>query len=520
MTTTTPPQPLLEAFSAFVAARIGLHFPPPRWPDMLRGLTRAAPAFGFTTVEPCVRWLMSCELSRQQVEILASQLSVGETYFFREPGVFAALEKEILPPLIAARRASGRQLRLWSAGCCTGEEAYSLAILLARLIPDLADWKVSVLGTDINPDFLAKAKRGVYREWSFRAAPGWLKAECFAPPEAGNHAVAPRFKQLVHFDYLNLAEDVYPSVLNNTNGMDVILCRNVLMYFEASVAAAAVRKLHRALVDGGYLIVSPTETSATIFPQFATLFFPDAIVYRKTDHPSSPPPPVWRWAPTATEFAAAAGFVDAAAPADLAAATHLPIAVPPVGPLVPEFAALPVPPQVAEFGDFANPNNLPVTTPYQAALAAYAAGAYDQVAALLAEPAADDPRALALLARACANQGRLADASRWCEAAVAADKVDPGLRYLLASVLDEQGLAGPAVTALKQALYLDQDFVLAHYALGNLYRRLEFPALARKHFAHARQLLRRQAPGAVLSDADGLSAGRLGEIIDATEGLL
>jgi chemotaxis protein methyltransferase CheR len=487
MTTPTLAEPLLQAFSDFLAQRIGLFFPPPRWPDLLRGLARAAPAFGFPELEPCVRWLMRSELSRQQVEILASQLSVGETYFFREPGVFAALENDILPPLIAARRAAGRSLRLWSAGCCTGEEPYSLAILLERLIPDLADWSVSILATDINPDFLAKAKRGHYSEWSFRAAPAWLKAQCFETPAAGRYVLAPRLRRLVHFDYLNLAEDAYPSVVNHTNGIDIVLCRNVLMYFEASAAAAVARKLHRALVEGGCLIVSPTETSATIFPQFTTQHFPDAIVYRKSEPPSPMPAP-------APPFV----WPDAA----LAAA---PEPLPETPPSAPNHTRAPATP--------------PPATPYQTALAAYALGDYERVAALLAEPAGDDARALALLARASANQGRLTDASRWCEAAVAANKVDPGLRYLLASVLDEQGLAAPAVAALKQALYLDQDFILAHYALGNLYRRLEHPVLARRHFSHARQLLRQLPSGAALPDAEGLSAGRLAEIIDATEGL-
>ena len=503
--TTTLDEPLLHVFSEFLAQRMGLYFPPPRWPDMLHGLNNAAPMFGFSELEPCLRWLMSSALSRQQVEILASQLSVGETYFFREPAVFSALEKDILPPLIAARRASGRHLRLWSAGCCTGEEPYSLAILLARLIPDLADWQLSILGTDINPHFLARAKHGLYREWSFRAAPAWLKTDCFATPEPGSYALAARFKRLVNFDYLNLAEDCYPSIDNHTNGIDIILCRNVLMYFEAAVAAAVVGKLQRALVDGGWLIVSPTETSPTLFAQFAMRQFPDVIVYRKAERSASPLP-----------SSPSLPFLPSFPPS-------FPLSWPePAASKAPEWleqAALPERlPLVPEL-----PRIIP-TTPYQAALAAYAEGAYERVAALLAAEAGKDPdkepRTLALLARACANQGRLLDASRWCEAAVAADKFNPGLRYLLASVLEEQGLPAPAMTALKQALYLDQDFVLAHFALGNLYRRLDKPVLARKHFANARQLLRRQPSDAALPDAEGLTAGRLGEIIDATESLV
>lgn len=489
MTTRTLTDPQLQAFSDFLAQRIGLHFPPARWSDMLRGLARAAPAFGFQAPEPCMHWLISSTLNRQQVEILARQLSVGETYFFREPGVFAALENDILPPLIAARRAAGRSLRLWSAGCCTGEEPYSLAILLTRLIPDYADWNISILGTDINPDFLAKARRGVYSEWSFRAAPTWLKTQCFETPAPGSHALAARFKRMVKFDYLNLAEDAYPSVINSTNGIDIILCRNVLMYFETSNAAAVARKLHCSLVDGGRLIVSPSEASATIFSQFTLQPVPDAVVYCKTEHPTTPPA-----ASPWSEPLAVDAWVEPPA-TSLVSRAEWPTATP-------------------------EPARLAFTTPFQAALLAYAAGEYERVAALLAERAGGDARALALLARASANQGRLSDASRWCDAAVAADKVDPGLRYLLASVLDEQGLTAPAVAALKQALYLDQNFILAHYALGNLYRRLDKPNLARRHFAHARQLLSQLPSNAALPDAEGLSAGRLAEIIDATESLL
>lgn len=463
----TIPDALLREFSDFLASRMGVYFPQSRWADMLRGIEKAAPALGFRGVEACLRGLMAAALSRGQVEILAGHLCIGETYFFREPAVFAALENDILPPLIAARRASERRLRIWSAGCCTGEEPYSVAILLSRLIPDLADWNLSLLGTDINPRFLAAAAHGVYRDWSFRGVPGRLREDYFDVVDGGRYRLATRCRRLVTFDHLNLVDDVYPSVLNNTNAMDIVLCRNVLMYFDARTIEAVVRRLGRVVVEGGWLIVGPAELNASLFTDFEMVRLGDAILYRKGHaQPATasvagvPPPPVRTTRPDA------------------------PVA------------------RVA---------------PYQSALACYEGGDYERVKALLATAGGASPPALALMARACANLGELDEACRWCEAAVAADKFNPGLRYLLAAVLEEAGRPEAAVATLRQALYLDQDYVLAHFALGTLHRRMGDAGRAARHYGNARHLLQAYPADAPLADAEGLTAGRLREIIDATE---
>jgi chemotaxis protein methyltransferase CheR len=133
---------LLDEVSGFIAERMGLHFPEERWPDLARGLKTAGEELGFESPDACVRWLRTRKLTTRQIETLASHLTVGETYFFRDPASFEALEREILPPLVAKRSREGRTFRFWSAGCCTGEEAYSLAITCARALPDLKSWNV------------------------------------------------------------------------------------------------------------------------------------------------------------------------------------------------------------------------------------------------------------------------------------------------------------------------------------------------------------------------------------------
>ena len=115
------PDHRLSQLSECVAARMGLHFPRERWRDLERHANSAAKEFGFADIKAFLQWLLSSPLTREQIETLASHMTVGETYFFREKESFEILEKTILPELIRSRRGSERRLRIWSAGCCTGE---------------------------------------------------------------------------------------------------------------------------------------------------------------------------------------------------------------------------------------------------------------------------------------------------------------------------------------------------------------------------------------------------------------
>ena len=125
-----------------------------------------------------------------------------------------------------------------------------------RLLPDLDDWRITLLATDINPRFLDRAAIGIYGEWSFRATPLIMREQYFTRTAEGRFKIDPRIRKQVTFAYLNLAEDVYPSLLNNTNAMDIIFCRNVLMYFSPKNAEKVICNFHRCLVEGGCLIIS------------------------------------------------------------------------------------------------------------------------------------------------------------------------------------------------------------------------------------------------------------------------
>ncbi len=481
--------------SEFVAESMGLHFPEERWPDLQRGLVGAAAEFGFEDVVECSDWLLSAPLTMAQSQILAGHLTIGETYFFRDMQTFEVLAQHVLPALIHARRGHGRRLRLWSAGCCTGEEAYSLAIMLEHLIPDLADWQVTILATDINPHFLRKAAAGSYGEWSFRGAPAGFKECHFHRSGPGRYLVAPRIKAMVTFAHLNLVEDVYPGLATDTNAMDLIFCRNVLMYFTPAQTCKAIGKMHHALLDGGWLAVSPSESSRELFPQFAVRNFPGAILYQKSD--------------------AEAPWADS--PVTSAPASDPPGAQPGCGDSATERLRAGPPPESPEPAILLEPEELP-PTPTAVAMAFATQGRYAEAADLLQNlmtGPAPDPEIFSPLARALANQGKLTEALAYCDQWIAADKINAAAHYLRAVVLLEQGDSEQARRSLQRAVYLHPDFVLAHFASGNLARRGGRNREADKHFGNALHLLARLPPAALLPESDGLTAAWLTETIAA-----
>jgi chemotaxis protein methyltransferase CheR len=478
---------LLADLNGFISSVMGLHFTESRLGDLERGIVHAAKDFGFERESDFIDWLRTTPLKKEHIERLASHLTVGETYFFRDSSSFDALEHNILPELIEARRASKR-IRVWSAGCSTGEEPYSIAILLRRLVPDISSWNVNILATDINAASLKKAYDGVYTEWSFRETPGWIRNRYFTSERAGSYRIDPEIQKMVSFGYLNLAEDIYPSLLNGTNGVDIIFCRNVIMYLSDAVAKSVVNGLHKSLVDDGWLLVSPAEAVRAVNGLFTPTHLGGSIFYRKSGCALEAPQilPEMRAEPQ----------IEAQPPAEKAA--------PPLSPAPEARVQAPPAPDTAGRDQLAEAGEL------------YRRGLYSEAARALEalednEKGAGDPL---LLARAYANMGRLEEASRWCERVQAADALDKAAYILLATIRQEQARGDDAIQNLKKALYIDQDFVIAHFMLGKLLlARGGCHEQAMRHIRTAHKLLVPKDDDDLLPESDGMMAGRLKEIL-------
>lgn len=261
--------------------KMGLHFPVNRLTDLKKLIISALPDLGFgKNFDSFFHAVCSDSLSQVQFDLLAVHLTIGETYFFRESLSLQALKNVILPSIIEERSRGKREIRIWSAGCCTGEEVYTLAILLSELLPDIETWNITIQGSDINRKFIQKAIIGRYTQWSFRETPIEVINRYFI--KVGREfEIIPRIKQLATFSYINLADDKYPSCSTNTDAMDIILCRNVLMYFSAEQRLSVINRFTQSLVSNGWLITSPVDVSNKEISQLTRVSIDDAILYRK-----------------------------------------------------------------------------------------------------------------------------------------------------------------------------------------------------------------------------------------------
>lgn len=493
----------LPGFARFVARNLGLHFPVERLSELAQKMTLLAKSQGHDDLQQYLLGIMSAPLSREQMKVLAGALTIGETYFLRDPKSYRAFEKELLPGLIAARRGTDKTLRIWSAGCSSGEEPYSIAILLSRALHDLPDWNVTLLATDINHQALERGRRGIYSKWSFRNAPAWLME--YFTRETDGYRIAPRIQKMVRFAHLNLADpdESAPSI---TRGMDFIFCRNVMLYFHAEQIQNTLARFHACLRDDGWLFIGPTEVDHHAVPGFACRHLDGALVLGKKDpgqttrgtpdkgniHPaparaasvSEPVPPPKREAPPSA--VAAAGVPE------------------PVHPLEPvQTCSVPEEPDLLK-----------------KARAHYRAGRYEEAAALAlkAQERGEAQASLALAANALANIGRFSEARDCCERAIALDRLRAETHYLLSIILEQLGDSEGAIASLRRALYIDQDYLLAYFALGNLCRRRGEMMEARQSFANALRLLKRRDPHEELPEADGMTAATLMRMIEDIAG--
>jgi chemotaxis protein methyltransferase CheR len=256
---------LLNDVNNYLSDRAGLYFTEPRYADLERGLRNAAQELGYDDIFKCIKDLLANQFSKSQLQVLVRDLTIGETYFFRDPAVFVLLEEKILPELIRKKRAD-KTLRIWSAGCSTGEEPYSIAISILRTLPDFEKWKISLLATDINTQSLEKAKNAVYTPWSFRTMPPEFFSLYFEKNgnDEGQYSPKTAVKNMVAFDYLNLAEDPYPSITRNVKDFDIIFCRNVLIYFTQKRCNEIADQLCNCLDAEGLLVTSATDSSRLI----------------------------------------------------------------------------------------------------------------------------------------------------------------------------------------------------------------------------------------------------------------
>jgi chemotaxis protein methyltransferase CheR len=440
----------LARFRALLLKRTGMAVSQPREIDLGRAVRRAVREVGAEDAASLYRRLQRGQ-GAEALDALVSALDVNETYFFRDADQVRALERRILPDLIASRRPQ-RRLRLWSAGCSTGEEAYTLAILLHNLLPDLRRWDVLILATDVNGRSLERASQGAYGEWSFRGVPPEVRARYFSR-SGSRYRVASHLRDTVTFAKLNLVEDRYPSPLTNTMAMDLILCRNVLLYFDPGTARSVVGRLRDALSDDGRLLVSQVEATLDPFEGLEAVA-PGAAAYQKARRPAE---------------GGSAGWADG---------SGVPQSSPPPARLVLSEPELP-------------PGH---PSPGLVVEARSASG----------EPSAACQEAVHLW-----RNGHPEDALRTLDEAACSDPLAPAVHYLLGLIRLDQGLCDEALVAFRRCTYADPGFALGYVAKAGQLARVGLLAQARTALENAVGLVATLDPDDVVPHSDGLTVRQL-----------
>lgn len=487
---------LLQALVHKVHQHLGLDFSAERSAELLRRLQLLAVEQQAEDPHEWLQHLAFAEWDAALVQSLVPVFSVGETYFRRDAPTFDWLAQEHLASLIARRRQSGqRSLRLWSAGCCTGEEAYSLLFLLDDLLgSERNSWTIELIASDISKQFLARAEQAVYGSNAFRRNETVFRQRYFEA-EGRSWRVRQQWRGRIRFIQYNFMDEL-PSSL--CSGVDLLLCRNVLMYFSTQHAPRVLKRLLGSLDPEGLLLLGAVEASIATQAGLSGSWAGCNYALRGS---------ALATARSALERGPL-GQAGSAPQADselLQRRPAAPIKLPP--------ANLPLPPPSPEPQAAVAINSTDYWQQAQHALSAQQyAQAREALQAYLACTGlsrSQQQQACLLLARSWADQQHLEQAQQWLQRALQLQPDDAMAYWLQAQLAQHQGEQADALGALHKALYLEPDFILAHFLQAQLLAAQGQRQGSARALRICRQLLQAQDAEALVPHGEGISCAQL-----------
>jgi len=263
----------------FIYEKSGIYFADSKKSLLESRLTYRLKAYNFTDYEKYYYLLKYDPQAGKELRALYDTITTNETSFFRSPPQIEAFAEKALPDVMARRQRSGEKtLRIWSAGCSTGEEAYTLGIVLKEVLKDtLREWDIRIYASDISEKALRSAKQATYNEYALRSVPAEIRQRYFKA-ENSQFVVADEIRALVELQFLNFMDS---SRMQLMKGFDIIFCRNVLIYFDDAARKKIVSHLYDNINPGGYLFIGHSESLHNITRAFKLVHFPGALGYKK-----------------------------------------------------------------------------------------------------------------------------------------------------------------------------------------------------------------------------------------------
>ncbi len=438
---------LFKRFTQKIEDELGLRFNG-QWNEIEKRLEQAYRPKDARAAEQILNQLLEAPLTSRP-ELIAL-LTTSETYFLRNQKLFEVLETIILPEIIARKAESDRTISVWSAGCSSGEEPYSVAILLHKLLHDSPGWNIKILGSDLNEKILQKAKKAVYSEWSFRNTSPGFKERYFTVVEGRYFKLKDEIKKYVTFVRHNLQTDPIPPH-PKFQSFDLIFCRNVLMYFAPKNVPPILERLYRVLDDQGYFITGPGELPSLTFKKFKPQIINNIIVYRKQS----------------IEQKVKSTRIKTPAPSN---------------------------------------TKVKIKRPSKRTLAAL------QKQVPVIEKKKRETDELTVI-RNLANNGQLQEACQLAERYVARNNLDAYGHYLLGTIYFELGELEKARKCFEKALYLKPDFIMAHFNLANIFSVAQKVKESQRFYKNVLKLLNKMTEEQEIPEGDGIIAAQFKDMV-------
>lgn len=457
-----------------IEKELGLFFPENRYEDLKRGLVNSSKVlYNDTNPQRIIEEIITnIRIPKKILETLSATLTIGETYFFRERPAITFFQDILIPKLYEKQ---GR-IKIWSAGCSSGEEPYTVAILLKEHLPESITERISIIATDINNKSLHKAHEGVYSEWSFRETPDSVKSRYFSQTKGG-WRLNEDIRKMVTFSFLNLVRDPFPDPLNGTDNLDVIFCRNVLMYFSYETIKGVADKFKKSLNQNGWLIVSQVELNDLYLSDFEKVSHNNGIFYKNSSEKR-----------------------------DLKIIkTRLPHSEKRVNPVFHK-EELPSKNSIEEELSLATLETL------------YLKGDYDACingCRKLADIKTTEHSYSHLMAKCYANRGDYNLAIKCIDKIIESGVDSEDIYYLYGTVLKENNEPGKAESALKKGIYLNPDHLFSHLMLGNIMREEGRREASVKYYKNVLNILSEMEDQSIVSDSGGLTKARMKEMVEA-----
>jgi chemotaxis protein methyltransferase CheR len=458
-------------FQKLLIETSGLRFDEGRTQSLHHALWQRLQHRGYDSYREYYNLLKFHPEGRLEIRELFDLITIGETYFFRNKAQFDVLMRFVLPEMIQRKLASGEKcIRAWSAGCSRGDEAYSIAIAMIEVFPSFEEWRVSVLGTDINRKGLAGSEDAAYGEKDVGHLPKEYVDKYFMRQGSTYH-LRDDVKALVEFEYHNLARD--PCLHEKMQNVDILFCRNVIIYFDAETTQRVIENFYNCLARDGYLFLGHTETLWQITNRFERVEFPQTFIYKKQLGPVRE---------------------DAMKPFMAVPEISIENLAPSAGPVSPfEYEA-----KHEASGSELRPQPEPFVLPAEWVEDPTLQAGNPSDVGFRSSPddtaVQDKGDILASVAKATtlANEAKYEEAAAILGKIVKADNLSVEAYYLLGVLSYKTGHLKEAETQFRKVIYVSPDSVLAYFNLGNMYLYQKRLRDATREFKNAVRLLERR----------------------------